>query len=43
MIPKKDRANLVTKLRTITLTEANFNFNNEVLGKSTLHHAEKII
>jgi hypothetical protein len=40
MIQKKERVNLVTKLRTITLTEADFNFNNKYLGKQTLEHAE---
>jgi predicted lipid carrier protein YhbT len=40
MIQKKDRVNLVSKLRTITLTEADFNFNNKLLGKNTLAHAE---
>jgi hypothetical protein len=40
MIQKKERLNLVSKLRTITLTEADFNFNNKVLGKETLRHAE---
>lgn len=41
MIQKKDRINLVTKLRTITLTEADFNFNNKLLGKQTLTFAEQ--
>jgi hypothetical protein len=40
MIKKKEQLNLVSKLRTITLTEADFNFNNKVLGKQTLHHAK---
>jgi hypothetical protein len=40
IIQKKERLNLVSKLRTITLTEADFNFNNKVLGKETLRHAE---
>ena len=31
---------LVTKLRTIVLTEADFNFNNKLLGKVTMDHAE---
>jgi hypothetical protein len=31
---------LVTKVRTITLTEADFNFNNKLLGKTTLQHTE---
>jgi hypothetical protein len=41
MIQKKDKVNLVTKLRTITLTEADFNFNNKLLGKYILAHAER--
>ena len=41
MIHKKLYKDLVTKLRTIVLTEANFNFNNKVLGRSTIYHAEK--
>jgi hypothetical protein len=41
MIQKKERVNLVSKLRTITLTEADFNFNNKVLGRDTLSHAEE--
>jgi hypothetical protein len=40
MIQKKERLNLVSKLRNITLTEADFNFNNKLLGKETLKHAE---
>ena len=32
---------MVTKLRTVTLLEAGFNFNNKVLGKATLEYAEK--
>ena len=41
MIHKKANLDLVTKLRTITLLEADFNFNNKVLGKMTMDHAEK--
>ena len=41
MIHKKLHEDLVTKLRTIVLTEADFNFNNKVLGRSTIFHAEK--
>jgi hypothetical protein len=41
MIQKKARVDLVNKLRTITLTEADFNFNNKFLGKHTIAHAEK--
>ena len=40
MIHKKSHEYLVTKLRTITLLEADFNFNNKVLGKETIAHAE---
>jgi hypothetical protein len=40
MIQKKEKVNLVTKLCTITLTEADFNFNNKILGKETPKHAE---
>jgi hypothetical protein len=41
MIQKKDKIDLVIKLRTITLAEADFNFNNKFLGKQTLEHAKK--
>ncbi len=41
MIHKKAGVDLVTKLRTITLLEADFNYNNKILGRSTLQHAEK--
>jgi hypothetical protein len=40
MIQKKDRVNLVTKLRMITLTKVDFNFNDKFLGKQTLDHTE---
>jgi hypothetical protein len=40
MIRKKANVDLVTKLRTIVLTEADFNYCNKVLGKTTLEHAE---
>jgi hypothetical protein len=40
MIRKKAQVDLVTGLRTVVLTEADFNFNNKVLGKMTLNHAE---
>lgn len=40
MIQKKAMVDLVHKLRTIVLTEADFNFNNKLLGKRTLRHAE---
>jgi hypothetical protein len=38
---KKAKVDLVNKLRTTTLTEADFNFNNKFLGKHTIAHAEK--
>lgn len=41
MIQKKALVDLITKLRTITLLEADFNFNNKVLGRTTLQHAER--
>ena len=41
MIRKKANVDLVTKLRTIVLTEADFNYCNKVLGKMTLEHAER--
>ena len=37
---KKEKIERVDKLRTIALLEADFNFNNKLLGRSTLHHAE---
>jgi hypothetical protein len=40
MIRKKAQVDLVTGLRTVVLTEVDFNFNNKILGKMTLHHAE---
>lgn len=33
MLKKKESVDLVSKLRTITLLEADFNFNNKILGK----------
>ena len=41
MIKKKADVDLVTKLRTIVLTEADFNFNNKKLGREGIQHAEK--
>ena len=41
MIKKKADVDLVTKLRTIVLTEADFNFNNKKLGRESLMHAEQ--
>ncbi len=41
MIRKKANSDLLTHLRSVVLTEAEWNFNNKVLGKTTLEHAEK--
>ena len=41
MIKKKANVDLVTKLRTIVLTEADFNFNNKKLGRESIMHAEE--
>ena len=41
MIQKKAKVNLVSKLRTLVLTDAGFNHNNKILGRRTLQHAEK--
>ena len=41
MLHKKEHEDLVTKLRTITLLEADFNFNNKILGRATIQHAER--
>ena len=41
MIQKRNKSNLITKLRTIVLSDSNFNFNNKLLGKTTLAHAEE--
>lgn len=41
MLRKKSLSELIEKLRTIVLCEADFNFNNKVLGKTTMQHAEK--
>lgn len=41
MIQKKAKVDLVTKLRTLVLTAADFNHNNKILGRRTMHHAEK--
>ena len=40
MIQKKAQVDLVSKLRTLVLTEADFNYNNKILGRRTLQHAE---
>lgn len=41
MIRKKANSDLLNHLRSVVLTEAEWNFNNKVLGKTTLEHAEK--
>lgn len=41
MIYKRAMVDLITKLRSIVLCEADFNFNTKILGKTTLEHAEK--
>ena len=41
MIKKRVKSNNVKNLRSIVLTEADFNFNNKVLGKYTMQHAEE--
>ena len=43
MIRKKLHDDLVTIVRTIVLTEADFNFNIMVLGQSVSQQAESII
>ena len=40
MIKKKANVDRVTKLRTIVLTEADFNFSNKKLGRDAMQHAE---
>jgi hypothetical protein len=40
MIRKKAQVDFVTGLRTVVLTETDFNFNNKILGQMTLQHAE---
>ena len=40
MIKKKANINKVTKLRTIVLTEADYNFSNKKLGRDSIRHAE---
>ena len=41
MIKKKAGLNAVSSLRSIVLTEADFNYNNKVLGRRDIQHAEK--
>ena len=40
MIRKKANVDLVTKLCTIALKEADYNYCNKVLGKTSLEHPE---
>ena len=40
MLQKKAKVDLVDQMRTIVLTEADFNFNNKILGRLTLQKAE---
>ena len=40
MIQKKAQVDLVSKLQILVLTEADFNYNNKLLGRRTLQHAE---
>ena len=42
MIKKKANLNNITALRSVVLTEADFNFNNKILGRRTINHAEAI-
>ena len=41
MIKKKQQEEHISRLRSIVLTEADFNFNNKILGKLTLQVAEE--
>ena len=41
MLKKKPNIDHVTRLRTIVLTEADFNFNNKKLGRDAINHAER--
>ena len=42
IIKKRIGLNNVTSLRSIVLTEADFNFNNKILGRRAMQHAEAI-
>ena len=42
MIKKRIGLNNFTSLRSIVLTEADFNFNNKILGRRAMQHAEAI-
>ena len=39
---KEGKIDLDTKLRTLVLTDVDFNHNNKILGSHTLQHSEKI-
>jgi hypothetical protein len=41
MLHKKTNNNHIDKLRTIVLTEADYNFNNKKLGRDAIAHAER--
>ena len=41
MIRKKAQSDLLKDLRSVVLTEAEWNFNKKVLGKMTLDHAKR--
>jgi hypothetical protein len=41
MLHKKTNNNQIDKLRTIVLTEADYNFNNKKLGRDAIAHAER--
>ena len=42
MIKKKINRNHISALRSVVLTEADFNFNNKLLGRRTIQHAEEL-
>ena len=42
MIKKKIGLNTVQSLRSVVLREADFNFNNKILGRRAIQHAEEI-
>ena len=41
MIKKRINSNNISSLRTIVLMEADFNYNNKLLGEKTMYHAEQ--
>ena len=42
MIKKREGLNNIKKLRSLVLTESDFNFNNKILGRRSIQHAEDI-